>query len=140
MAVHRLPAWVYGAIALVPALILLFAADRLDTLSVIGLAIPAIFWSGYFSVVHWKRLDEPARAANTSAWKHGGVAGLLLALLLAPVVHFLPAAGDLLEKITDGSPRWPEGQLGFVLGVLFAAMMQMAGFTIAWARWWLKRR
>ena len=140
MALHRLPAWIYAAIALVPALILLFAADRLDTLSVIGLAIPAIFWASVFSLIHWKRLDEPARAANKAAWMHGGVLGLFVALLLVPVVHFLPAAGDLVDRITTWSPRWPAGEMGFALGVMFAAMLQMAGFAIAWAGWWLRRR
>lgn len=140
MAIKRLPAWFYGAIALVPALILLFFADRLDTLSVIGLAVGAISWSVVFSVIQWKRLDEPGRAANKAAWAHGGALGLFVALLLVPVVHFLPAAGDLVDRMTTWSPRWPAGEMGFALGVLFTGILQTAGFTIAWAGWWLRRR
>ena len=140
MALRRLPAWFYAVIALIPALILLFVADQLDTLSVIGLSISAVFWAGAFSYFHWKRLDEPARVANKVAWMHGGAIGLFVALLLVPVVHFLPAAGDLVERITTWSPRWPAGEMGFALGVMFTGMLQVAGFTIAWAGWWLRRR
>jgi uncharacterized membrane protein YkvI len=141
MTLRRLPAWVYAVISLVPALILLFFVDQFDTLSVIGLSIAAIFWASVFSYIHWKRLDEPARVANKVAWAHGGVIGLFVAVVSVPVVHFLPAAGDQLDRITSSwSSRWSGAEAGFALGVLATGILQMAGFMIAWAGWWLRRR
>jgi hypothetical protein len=141
MAIRRLPAWVYGAIALIPMSILLFAFPVLDQLSRIGLLISATVWGVIFVGMSWVRTDEAARAANKVAWMHGGGAALILAVLLVPAVRFLPAAGDLVDRITASwSPRWPEGQAGFALGVMTTFMLQAAGAMIAWAGWWIRRR
>ena len=55
MAIQQLPAWVYGAIALIPVLILTLFYARLDTISRIELAIPAVFWTVAFAVIAWRR-------------------------------------------------------------------------------------
>lgn len=51
----RLPAWAYGAIAVIPAAILAASWDRLDQLSRIELLIPALFWSGAFIIISLRR-------------------------------------------------------------------------------------
>ena len=141
MAIKRLPAWLYGAIALVPMSILLFAFPVLDRLSRIGLLISAVVWGVIFVALSWRRMDEAARAANKVAWMHGGGAALILSVLLVPAVRFLPAAGDLVDSITASwSPGWPAAKGGFALGVMTTIMLQAAGAMIAWAGWWLKRR
>jgi hypothetical protein len=141
MALRRLPAWVYGAIALVPMSVLLIAFPVLDRLSRIGLLISAAVWGAIFVAMAWRRMDEAARAANKVAWMHGGGGALILAVLLVPAVRFLPAAGDLVDRITASwSPGWPAGQGGFALGVMTTIMLQAAGALIAWAGWWLRRR
>ena len=141
MSIARLPAWAYGAIALVPMSVLFFAFPGLDTLSRIGLLLSSAVWGAVFVGIAWTRMDEAARTANKSAWMHGGGLGLILSFLLVPTIRFLPAAGDLVDQITASwSPRWPAGQGGFVLGVMTTIMLQAAGGTIAWAGWWLRRR
>src|SRR5262245_32132802 len=100
MTIRRLPAWFYGAIALIPMSILVFAFPVLDRLSRIGLLISAAVWGVIFVAMSWRRMDEAARAANKVAWMHGGGAALILAVLLVPAVRFLPAAGDLVDRIT----------------------------------------
>jgi hypothetical protein len=141
MAIKRLPAWFYGAIALVPMSILLLAFPVLDRLSRIGLLISAVVWGVIFVAMSWRRMDEAARAANKVAWMHGGGAALILAVLLVPAVRFLPAAGDLVDSITASwSPGWPAAKGGFALGVMTTIMLQAAGAMIAWAGWWLRRR
>jgi len=55
MAIQQLPAWVYGAIALVPVLILALFYARLDMVSRIELAIPAVFWTIAFAVIARRR-------------------------------------------------------------------------------------
>jgi hypothetical protein len=141
MAIKRLPAWFYGAIALVPMSILLLAFPVLDRLSRIGLLISAVVWGVIFVAMSWRRMDEAARAANKVAWMHGGGAALILAVLLVPAVRFLPAAGGLVDSITASwSPGWPAAKGGFALGVMTTIMLQAAGAMIAWAGWWLRRR
>jgi hypothetical protein len=142
MAIKRLPAWVYGVIALIPMSILLFAFPSLDRLSRIGLVISASVWAMIFVGVSWWRMDETARAANKVAWMHGGGGGaLILSVLLVPAVRFLPAAGDLVDRITASwSPGWPLAQGGFALGILTTIMLQATGALIVWAGWWIRRR
>src|SRR5689334_1396683 len=86
MAIKRLPAWAYGAIALIPMTILVFAFPTLDTLSSIGLLITAVVWGAIFAGMSWKRTDEAARQANKVGWLHGGGLGLIAAVVLVPVV------------------------------------------------------
>lgn len=52
---RQLPAWAYGAIAAVPALILAAFWSRLDTLSRVELVIPALFWSSAFVIISLRR-------------------------------------------------------------------------------------
>src|SRR5262245_55384618 len=118
MTITRLPAWAYGAIALVPMSVLFFAFPVLDTLSRAGLLISAAVWGVIFVGIAWTRMDEAARTANKVAWMHGGGLGVLLSVLLVPLVLFLPAGGDLVSQtITAWSPRLPEASGGFALGI-----------------------
>jgi hypothetical protein len=56
MAIRQLPLWVYGVIALVLVLALALSYARLDTVSRIELAIPAVFWTIAFAVIAWRRV------------------------------------------------------------------------------------
>jgi hypothetical protein len=51
MLIQLLPAWAYAAIAAVPITILAVGGGRLDTLSRIELAIPAVGYAGMFIAV-----------------------------------------------------------------------------------------
>jgi hypothetical protein len=141
MAIKRIPAWLYGVIALIPMSILLIAFPVLDQLSRFGLMISAAVWGAVFVGFAWVRMDEAARAANKVAWMHGGGPGLILAVAALAAVRFLPEAGDLVDRITASwSPAWPAPQAGFALGVITTMMLQAAGATVAWALWWIRRR
>jgi hypothetical protein len=141
MAIRRLPAWFYGLIALIPMTVLIFAFPVLDQISRVGLMISAMVWGAIFVGFAWTRMDEAARAANKVAWLHGGGAGLVLSILLVAAVRFLPAAGDLVDRITASwSSRWAEGQAGFALGVMTTMMLQTGGALLVWAGWWIRRR
>lgn len=81
----------------------------------------------------WRRLDEAAREAHKWAWYWGGSAGMAVGLAVVLTVttrnidlsRFLPAdagSGDLI--------------VGGMLGIL---LFQLAGYTLAWAWWWLAR-
>ncbi len=56
MAMKRLPAWFYGAIAGLPVVILATGWTRFDTGSRIELAVPALFWMGACVIISLRRL------------------------------------------------------------------------------------
>lgn len=146
MPLSRLPPWAFTLIAVAPGLILV-AADFAFSFSSgapalrVAVITAILVWALAFSLIGWRRLDEPGRAAHKVAWLHGGGCGLFAALTGVMVVHFVPAAGALYDGISASwAPKWPESQGGFALGVLFAAMMQVIGYFFAWAAWWIRRR
>jgi len=68
----------------------------------------------------WRRLDDMARDAHTTAWYWGGSAGLGVGLL------------SLIALTGVRSP--------FVGGAMFAAGLQLAGYGVCWVGWWAMRR
>lgn len=90
---------------------------------------------------YWKRLDEAAQAAHRSAWYWGGQAGLGIAFVFALVVNNdKTIAAPIVEFVTSGSGRVSPVALAFFYGVAFAGLGQVAGYLVAWFRWWLVRR
>ena len=82
----------------------------------------------------WRGIDEAAREAPKWAWWWGGSGGmsvgsvLLLTLMLRAEEQPLPAGfGSNPADI-------------FVSGMMCILLFQMAGYTLAWAGWWLKHR
>jgi hypothetical protein len=147
MPVSRLPAWVYSAIATIPVLILVSAdflfrlSFPLDSLSRAGLTLTALVWTAIFVAIGWKRLDESGREAHKFAWFFGGGLGLVAVLLGAMIAHFTPSGGDAIHGLIRAwASKWPEGQGGFMLGVLAAAIAQVIGYAVVWSGWWLSRR
>lgn len=94
------------------------------------------------AAMHWKALDEAGRAAHRYAWYWGGSTALAIATLVAALVVRVP-------ELTAGFEHWIASlihhdtspvALAFVLGVVFAALVQMVGYIFAWFSWWLSRR
>jgi len=82
----------------------------------------------------WRGIDEAAREAHKWAWWWGGSSGmsvgsvLLLTLMLRAEEQSLPAKlGSTPADI-------------FVSGMMCILLFQLAGYTLAWAGWWLKHR
>lgn len=147
MPLRRIPAWAYMAIASIPLLVLVSAdfifsfSAPLDPIGRTSIMFAAIFWLIAFAVISWKRLDESGREAHKFAWYHGGGLGLIAGMIAVIVIPVLPAAGGLVDiAVNSWASKWPPGQGGFVLGVLFAAIVQSVGWAIAWSGWWLIRR
>ena len=147
MAIRRLPAWVYAAIASVPILILVLGdfafsfSSPLDDVSRLGLIITALVWTTIFTFIGWSRLDESGREAHKFAWFYGGGFGLVAALLAVMAAHFIPTGGEVLDGLISAlASKWPPGQGGFALGVLAAAIAQVVGYAIVWSGWWLAKR
>ena len=93
--------------------------------------LPIVLW---VTLIWWRRLDEAAREAHKWAWYWGATAGILVVIPLL----FLP---EDLGVVALGR------RLGFVepsdlvsFGMFAVLILQVLGYGIAWAAWWLKRR
>jgi hypothetical protein len=82
----------------------------------------------------WVRLDEAAREAHKWAWWWGGSVGMALGgvLLLTVMTHGDTVAISAWVGDTPGE--------AFGAGMVAILLFQLAGYTIAWALWWLRRR
>lgn len=84
------------------------------------------------TLAYWRRLDEAAREAHKWAWYWGGSLGMLPGLLL-------PFTGRLGPDVAE--------RLGFVeahelmhFGAMAVLTSMIAGYTVAWLVWWLRKR
>jgi hypothetical protein len=104
------------------------------TLTVIGLSaimaftIAACAW-------WWKALDEAAREAHKWAWWWGSTISLAIGgvLLITLTMAVNPAQIDQTLRDTTAMNLVAGGAMG-------ALLLQCAGYFIAWAVWWLRRR
>ncbi|WP_372706690.1 hypothetical protein [Brevundimonas sp.] len=106
----------------------------------VGLALTAAMISaamagGFAACVWWWRgIDEAAREAHKWAWWWGGMGGIAI-------------GGVLLLTLMTQPDQYPLGVgLGstpsdaFFAGMMAIVLFQLAGYTLAWAGWWLKHR
>lgn len=101
----------------------------------------ALVWGLVCADRAWRRVDETAREAQKSAWFWGGTFGLLLALIVAMTMPLFRQTWHALFLAIDAHRGgWPLHALTFVCGIMFAALMQIAGALLAWAVWWSARR
>lgn len=141
MAIRKLPPWALTLIAMAPALALLPFVKILPDAAVLIWSALAIVWVVVLACLSWRRMDETGRAAHRTAWFWGGSAALFLTLVASIFLYTIPGAADPLVRFIDAwSSKHPAGEMGFMFGLLFAALVQMIGYFIAWAFWWAKRR
>lgn len=92
----------------------------------------AVFAAGMgLTVYWWRQIDEAARAAHLEAFFWGALSGLMVAVTMAAtVVSYRDEIG-----LNGPSPAtW------FANGVFVTFLAASAGYAIAWATWWLRRR
>lgn len=81
----------------------------------------------------WRGIDEAAREAHKWAWWWGGSGGMAVGLVVLITLTWrddaalLPAPGLEVADV-------------FAAGVFAILLFQVAGYTLAWAGWWLKHR
>lgn len=81
----------------------------------------------------WRGIDEAAREAHKWAWWWGGSAGMALGAILMLTLSLRDE--DVFRMEADASAA------DLVAGGMFAVLLfQLAGYTIAWAAWWLRHR
>ena len=82
----------------------------------------------------WARVDEAVREAHKTAWYWGGSVGMVIVLGLAAFLMFDPS-GVPLHRFAA-----VPGDGGLILtGIAVTLGLQMLGYGLFWAGWWLSR-
>ncbi len=97
-------------------------------------AITAAMAIGFAACIWWWRgIDEAAREAHKWAWWWGGSGGMAIGVVLL----------STLTLRDDGSSPLGPGSSAvdlLVTGMWTILLFQLAGYSVAWAVWWLKHR
>lgn len=142
MSARQLPPWVFLIAAVAPLLLFLALADLLPKPFVTTLSVLAVLWGGAMTALHWKRLDEAARAAHRWAWYWGGSIGLMATMLSAVMMLVSPGFASSAVSLMSfmANPKFTPEQLHFFAGILFCGIAQGIGFLGAWIYWWTAKR
>ncbi|MDP2116625.1 MAG: hypothetical protein Q8J71_04445 [Brevundimonas sp.] len=110
-----------------------------DQPGMIGLALTAALMSAAMAIAFaaciwwWRGIDEAAREAHKWAWWWGGSGGMAVGAVLLLT----------LSLDNDGSTSVDVGLSApdlVATGMLTILLFQLAGYSVAWAAWWLKHR
>jgi hypothetical protein len=82
----------------------------------------------------WVRVDEAVREAHKTAWYWGGSVGMVPVMGLAATLLF-DRSGVSLERFAA-----VPGDGGLILtGIAVTLLLQLVGYGLFWAGWWLSR-
>ena len=110
-----------------------------DRTGVLGLVLTAAIMSVTMAIAvvgcvwWWRGIDEAAREAHKWAWWWGGSGGVLVGSIFLLTLTFSDEAATPVE-VGVSAPD-------LIAGGMFAILLfQLAGYSIAWAAWWLRHR
>lgn len=93
--------------------------------------VTAALW---LTLRYWRGIDEAARDAQKTAWLWGGALAMIPGMVLLMVLG-APHRG-VSDRLLALAP-----QLNLLtIGGLIMALVQLAGFSLAWAVWWAGKR
>jgi len=101
-----------------------------DPLRAILLTITVVFVLA-ISLIWWRGADEAVREAHKWAWYWGGSVGIA-----AGMVVFALLSWD--SRLIALPPLEPADAV--MIGMTLILGLQVVGYTVAWAIWWLRRR
>ena len=125
-----------GVVGVVAGAAQAFASDLPGTL---GLVVTAAIITAAMAVAFaacvwwWRGIDEAAREAHKSAWWWGGSSGMAIGIVILTVL----TVNDELSTPQAAGMSAADLVVG---GMWIILLFQLAGYTVAWAIWWLKHR
>lgn len=120
------------------------AGGMIALLEAVGVYLPA-WLAGLAAVVvggltmlwsrgWWSRVDEAVREARKTAWYWGGSVGMMPVMGLAAFLLF-DQSGISLDRFAA-----VPGDGGLILtGIVITVGLQLVGYGLFWAGWWLSR-
>jgi hypothetical protein len=141
MSLARLPSWAYTLLAILPPVALAIAPMPADPAIRLALGVACLLWIVALGIYAWIRLDETGKEAHKFAWFWGGTAALVVAQLLAVGSLVTPVLAEPVgAMVANYTKDGQTAQTGFTLGVYAAAVIQIIGYGLVWAVWWLSAR
>jgi hypothetical protein len=108
-------------------------AGRPPAWMVAALYVLGFSGAAWLSLRGWGSIDEAVREAHKSSWYWGGSSGLVLVVAAFHLLHFVDPATPL-----DRFAMIP-GDAGLIVtGIALTAGLQLAGYLLFWAGWWLR--
>lgn len=103
-------------------------AGRTEDLTVIAFIASSLAIS-VFGMRYWALIDEAAKEAHKWAWMWGGSVGA--GAFLGFLAGSRAGSGSPIDLIRNDQ---------FIAGVVACYAVQLIGYGLAWAYWWLRRR
>lgn len=100
--------------------------------AIVGLCVFAMAMALVLTIIWWRRADEAVREAHKWAWWWGGSSGMGIATALLLVVHLRP---QLIGGLADLEPS-----ILVITAIALVLGLQLTGYLVAWAWWWLSKR
>ncbi len=100
------------------------AAAITGTIAMAAVSLLVIWW--------WRRLDEAAREAHKWSWFWGGNLGLVVGGVILLTLVRVDLRASTLAGVDPAQV--------LALGMALLLLLQLIGYTLAWAGWWLARR
>lgn len=118
-----------GAIAIIEALGFQIP-PLIAGLAAVGVGGASLLWSRRW----WARVDEAVREAHKTSWYWGGSVGIIIVMALAAALLF-DRSGAPLDRYALAA-----GDSGLILtGIVVTLGLQLTGYGLFWAGWWLSR-
>jgi hypothetical protein len=142
MPLSRLPPWALLPIGLGPLVALSVFGSIIPRQAMMVAAGVAVLWAALAMTLHWKRLDEAAKAAHRWAWYWGSSLGLMLAMVFAASAYMWPSLLDFASPwaLAMTRPGRSAEAVWLMLGVIGMGVAQAAGFIGAFVYWWTLKR
>jgi hypothetical protein len=126
IGVSLLTGGVLGAAAMIGA--------RPIGLVVAGVAMAGLCLGMWLSWRWWRTVDEAVREAHKTGWFWGGSGGMAVAAVFFAALQFVGPEVQL-----DRFALIP-GDAGLILtGIVLTMVLQIVGYGLVWAGWWLVR-
>ena len=105
---------------------------------IMGAFVVLVMIGAFVVCIAWMRsIDEAAREAHKSAWYWGGSAGMAVGGV-AVCLATLPQAASAHIPSWVGDRTDPAAYAA--TGAFAMLLLMLAGYTLAWAWWWRRRR
>ena len=102
------------------------------TAVITGLCVLAMGVALWLTVIWWRGADEAVREAHKWAWWWGGSSGMAVAVALILVANLRPEILGEMESLAESDI--------LIAGVILTLSLQIVGYVVAWAGWWLSKR
>lgn len=121
------------AVGMIAGLINAFGGPAAGGLRIALMGLTLTFVLG-ITLVWWRGADEAVREAHKWAWYWGGTVGIAVGMVVFGLLSWRGVAFTLPPLTQDGPAGYVMTGMALILG------LELVGYLVAWAIWWLRHR